>query len=110
MQHFARKFAAVALVSVAASACVSVSSSIPMALVEFEISGSPRILPGGPDVHVDGVYRGKPIHSRFRMYLTEGEHHVLIQGYGGPDGILWDEDVLVVPSTGTQVIVIRYGE
>ncbi len=86
--------------------CVAIATSEPMALIDMDISGSPTISPGGPSVYVDGVYRGNPVDSRFRMWLTAGEHEIGLLYYG--DAYLWKETILISDTPTTQAIVIRY--
>ncbi len=77
----------------------------PVTLVELDIDGSPRVLPGGPSIYVDDVYRGNPVDSRFRIWLEAGEHEVRLSG--GSE-VYWEGVISVEESAGTQTIELRY--
>lgn len=89
----------------ALASCVAVMSKHPVTLVELDIDGSPRILPGGPSIYVDDVYRGNPVDSRFRIWLEAGEHELRLTS--GPD-VFWEGPITVDEHSGTQTIEIRY--
>jgi hypothetical protein len=84
---------------------VSVMSAQPVTLVTLDIDGSPRVLPGGPSVYIDDVYRGNPVDSRFRIWLEAGEHELRLTG--GSE-VYWEGAIAVEESAGTQTIEIRY--
>ena len=96
----------IALVALAwIASCVSTVTSERTTLVELDVDGSPRVLPGGPSLYVDDVYRGNPVDGRFRMWLTVGEHEARVMSGSEP---LWEGVLAVEPAAGTQVIEIRY--
>ena len=89
----------------ALASCVSVMSTHHVRLVELDIDGSPRVLPGGPSIYVDEVYRGNPVDSRFRIWLEAGEHEVRLSS--GSE-TYWEGPIAVEESAGTQLVEIRY--
>ena len=88
-----------------AASCVAVATSTPIALVDLEIHGEPVILPGGPDVWVDDVYRGNPVGSRFKLWLEAGEHELRLMS--GSE-LLWSGTIVVDERGGTQQVLVRY--
>jgi hypothetical protein len=79
--------------------------TIPLTLVEFVIDGSPRLGPGGPALHVDGLYRGHPVDGRFRIELPVGRHDVrLLRGAE----VYWQGELAVIDIADPQVFEIRY--
>jgi len=96
------------LIAAPVSSCVSVATSTPTPLVEFQISGSPVIKPTGPNIYIDDVYRGNPVDSRFRISLTEGDHDVRLMYFG--DHALWEGVVRVTAESndGIEVVKIHY--
>ncbi len=88
-----------------ATSCVAVSHRTPTALVDLEIRGEPVILPGGPSIYVDDVYRGNPVDERFRLFLTEGEHEVRLMG--GSE-VYWEGAIAVDGRAASQRFLIRY--
>jgi hypothetical protein len=86
--------------------CVGTATTSPMALIEMDINGSPIIKPGGPFVYVDGVYRGNPVDSQFRIWLTAGEHEVGLHHAG----TTWKKTFVVTDQPTHQKLVVRYGD
>ncbi len=89
----------------ALSGCAVSMHTVPITLVEFVIDGSPRVLPGGPAVYIDDVYRGQPVDGRFRIELPVGRHQVRLQH--GSD-VYWQGVLDVVETADPQVVEIRY--
>lgn len=89
----------------ALTGCAVSMHTVPITLVEFVIDGSPRVLPGGPAVYIDDVYRGQPVDGRFRIELPVGRHQVRLQG--GAD-VYWQGVLDVVATADPQVVEIRY--
>ena len=88
------------------TSCLVTSHRAPLTLVEMTITGSPRIIPGGPHVYIDDVYRGNPVDGRFRIYLPDGTHTVRIQGAE----TLWEGDIGVGGMEGIQTFTLKYGD
>lgn len=89
----------------ALAGCAVSKHTVPLTLVEFVVDGSPRVMPGGPALHVDGLYRGQPIDGRFRIELPVGRHDVRLQH--GAD-VYWQGELTVVETAKPQVFEIRY--
>ena len=88
------------------TSCVLTQYSTPTTPVEMKISGSPTILPWGPRIYVDDLYRGNPIDGRFRIYLPDGVHTIRIQYIE----TLWEGDIGVGGTSGVQIFTFNYGD
>lgn len=88
------------------ASCVAVTSSHrPKTLVAMNVTGSPAIGPGGPEIYVDDVYRGNAIDERFQMWMEVGGHEVRVMG---GSKLLWQGPLDVAASDAAQRVSIEY--